>query len=107
MYQLVAIVCSVNVLNFYNSERIDMIMLYGEVDGNARLARGLWIERFPNRAIPCARIFTSVVQHFRDHDTFKLQTYDRGRHRSERILQVEGKILECVEARHQDSPTCS
>ncbi|KAJ3651963.1 hypothetical protein Zmor_017967 [Zophobas morio] len=66
-------------------------------DGNARLVLELWIERFPNRAIPCARTFTSVVQHLRDHGTFKPQTHDRGRDRTERILQAEEEILECVE----------
>ena len=58
-------------VNFSNSERVDMVMIYGVADGNARLARELWIERFPNRAIPCVRTFTSVVQHLRDHDTFE------------------------------------
>ena len=66
-------------------------------DGNARLVLELWIERFPNRAIPCARTFTSVVQHLRDHGTFKPQSHDRGRDRTERILQAEEEILEYVE----------
>ena len=51
MYQLVAVVCSdksLIMVNFSNSERVDMVMLYG--DGNTRLARELWIERFTNRA---------------------------------------------------------
>ena len=65
--------------------------------GVAGMARELWIERFPNRAIPCARTFTSVVQHLEDHGTFKLQTHDRGRDRTERILQAEEQILERVE----------
>ena len=73
MYQLFAVVCSVNVFDngeFFNSERVDMVMLYGVADGNARLTCELWIERFPRRAIPCTRTFT-VVQHLRDHGTFK------------------------------------
>ena len=74
-----------------------MVMLYGVADGNVRLAPELWIERFPNRAIPCARTFTSVVQHLRDHGSFKPQTHDRGRDRTERILQAEEQILERVE----------
>ena len=88
---------SLTMVNFFNSERVDTIMLYGEADGNRRLARELWIEGFPNRAIPCARTFTSVVQHLEDHGTFKLQTHDRGRDRTERILQAEEQILERVE----------
>ena len=62
---------SLTMVNFSNLERVEMIMLYGVADGNARLAHELWTERFPNRAIPCARTFTSVVQHLRDHGTFK------------------------------------
>ena len=45
MYQLVTVVCSVNVFDngdfFFNSERVDMVMLYDVADGNARLAREL------------------------------------------------------------------
>ena len=38
-----------------------------------------------------------MPQHLRDHGTFKPQTHDRGRDRTERILQAEEQILECVE----------
>ncbi|KAJ3666825.1 hypothetical protein Zmor_002255 [Zophobas morio] len=47
-------------VNFFNSERVDVVMFY---DGNTKLACKSWIGRFPNRAISCAQIFTSVVQH--------------------------------------------
>ena len=50
-----------------------MISLYGVADGNARLARELLIERFPNRAILCTRTFTWVVQHLQDHGTFNVK----------------------------------
>ena len=36
---------------FFNSESVDMVMLYDVTDGSARLVGELWIERFPNRAI--------------------------------------------------------
>ncbi|KAJ3651579.1 hypothetical protein Zmor_017609 [Zophobas morio] len=72
----------VTMMNFTNSERVDMVMLYGVADRNSSLTRELWIERFPNRAIPCAGTFTSVVQHLRDHGTFEPQTHERGRERS-------------------------
>ncbi|KAJ3646577.1 hypothetical protein Zmor_024160 [Zophobas morio] len=81
-------------VNFPNSERVAMVMFYGVADGNARLARKLWIKRFPNCVIPYARTFTSVVQHFQDHCTFKPLTYDRGCDGTERILQAEEQILE-------------
>ena len=38
-----------------------------------------------------------MVQHLQDHGTFKPQTHDRDRDRTERILQAEEQILERVE----------
>ncbi|RZC36383.1 hypothetical protein BDFB_013674, partial [Asbolus verrucosus] len=46
--------------NFSNTERTDMILLYGEVGGNAQLARDLWIERFPDRPASQGRTFIST-----------------------------------------------
>ena len=69
-----------------------MVMLYSVADGNGRLARDLWIECFPNRAIPYTRTFTSALEHPREP-----QTQDRDRDRTERILQVEEQILKRVE----------
>ena len=51
---------------FSNSERVDMVMVYGVA----------------------ARTFT-VVHNLRDHGAFKPQTHDRGRDRNEIILQAE------------------
>ncbi|KAJ3666370.1 hypothetical protein Zmor_001814 [Zophobas morio] len=84
-------------VNFSNSEHVDMVIFYGIADGNARLSRELWIEHFPNRAISCARTFTSMVQHLRYHGTFKPQTHNLNRNRTERILQAEKQILDRVE----------
>ena len=61
MYQLVAVVCSVNVFDngeFFQFKRVDMVIFHAVADGNARLARDLWIELFPNRTIPYARTFS-------------------------------------------------
>ena len=45
-----------------------------------------------------------MVQHLRDHGTFNLkQTHDRGRDRTERILQAEEQILE----RDEEEPDIS
>ena len=64
-------------VNFFNSERVGMVMLYGVAKRNARLARDLWFECFSNRAVLCVRTFTQWPQ-----------THDRGRDRTERILQA-------------------
>ena len=98
---------SSTMVNPSNMKRVDMVMLYGVADGNAKLARELWTKRFPNHAIPCVWTLTSVVQHLRDHGTFKSQTHDRGRGRTERIQQAEEQILERVEEEPDISPTCS
>ena len=84
-------------VNFSHSGRVDMVILYGVADGNARLTGELWIERFPNRAYPCARTFASVVQLLWEHGTLKFQVHDCARDRTERILQAEAQILERVE----------
>ena len=36
-------ISSLTMVNFSNLERVDIIMLYGVADGDARLARQLWI----------------------------------------------------------------
>ena len=61
---------SLTMVNFSNLERVDIVILYGVADENARLAGELWIERLPNCAISFARTFISV-QHRQDHGTFK------------------------------------
>ena len=50
-----------------------------------------------------ARTFTSVVQHLRDHGTFKPQTQNLSRDWIERILQAEEQILERVEEEPDNS----
>ncbi|KAJ3659059.1 hypothetical protein Zmor_010768 [Zophobas morio] len=75
MYQLVAIVCSVNVFNnsdFSDSERVDVDLLFGVADGNARLGRELWIECYMSE--------------------FKPQTHDRGRDRTEKYRKLKNKF---------------
>ena len=99
MCQLVCVVCWVHWVygKFFRFRGYRHGNALCVADRNARLARELWIERFPNHAIPWARTFVSVVQHLRDHGSFKPQTHDRGRDRTERILQAEEQILERVE----------
>ena len=85
-------------MNFFNLERVDMVMLYGAADGNARLARELWIAHFPNRPIPCTQTFTSV-QHLQAHGTFKPQTHDRGRPKE--YCKLKNKFWNGVEEKVQ------
>ena len=87
-------------VNFYSSERVDVIMFYGVADGNARLARELWIKRFPNRAIPCASVCANIYISGTAYPRswyLKPQIPDHGHDKTVRILQAEEQILERFE----------
>ena len=58
----------------------------------------VWLMETPSWAANCgSSALQKLVQHLRDHGTFKPQNHDRGRDRTERILQAEEQILERVE----------
>jgi hypothetical protein len=59
-----------------------MVLIYGEALSNAGAARRLYMERFPDRQVPCARTFVNAVQHLRDYGTFSPVNRNRGRSRS-------------------------
>ena len=75
---------SLTMVNLSNSECVDMVMLYGVAHENATRNCG-------SNAFQIARF--RVREHFQDYSTFKPQTHDRGRDRTERILQAEEQIL--------------
>jgi hypothetical protein len=76
----------------------DMVLAYGAEGGNAVQAQMLYREQFPDRVVPNSKTFTSPVQRLRDTGKFHPRTQDRGRDRSQRVLDVEPQILEAVEA---------
>jgi hypothetical protein len=43
-----------------------MVLIYGEALSNADAARHLYMERFPDRQVPCAHTFVNAVLHLRD-----------------------------------------
>jgi hypothetical protein len=75
-----------------------MVLAYGAEGGNAVQAQMLYREQFPDRVVPNSKTFTSPVQRLRDTGKFHPRTQDRGRDRSQRVLDVEPQILEAVEA---------
>jgi hypothetical protein len=76
----------------------DMVLAYGAEGGNVVQAQMLYREQFPDRVVPNSKTFTSPVQRLRDTGKFHPRTQDRGRDRSQRVLDVEPQILEAVEA---------
>jgi hypothetical protein len=42
-----------------------MVLIYGEALSNADAARHLYMERFPDRQVPCAHTFVNAVLHLR------------------------------------------
>ncbi|GBP87245.1 Presequence protease, mitochondrial [Eumeta japonica] len=51
---------------FTNEEYADIIMAYGRADGNAREARRIYEERFPNKRLPSRNIFQNTYQRLRE-----------------------------------------
>jgi hypothetical protein len=88
---------------FSNNELTDIVLTYGESQGNAALAQRMYMERFPNRRIPNVRTFLRVVQRLRHHGSFNATAFDGGRQRPDRVANIEEAVLNSVEAR----PGCS
>jgi hypothetical protein len=76
----------------------DMVLAYGAEGGNAVQAQMVYREQFPDRVVPNSKTVTSSVQRLRDTGKFHPRTQDRGRDRSQRVLDIEPQILEAVEA---------
>jgi hypothetical protein len=76
-----------------------MVLIYGEALSNADAARHLYMERFPDRQVPCAHTFVNAVLHLRDYCycTFNPINRHRGRSISRRVLDLEPEILQAVE----------
>lgn len=83
--------------HYTNSERTDMIRIYGEAGGNASEAKRIYMERFPQRMVPDARTFQRIDQHLRDYGSFEPQYQNCGAVRTQRVLDLEPQILEIVE----------
>ena len=82
---------------FSNAEMTDMVLIYGRAFGNAHEAQRLYQEEFPGRRLPHHTTFSAVVQRLRENGKFQPSTTDRGRERTEHVIDVEPEILEIVE----------
>jgi hypothetical protein len=79
---------------FTNLEKTDMVLTYGEAREHSKLARQIYVERFPKRIFPNARTFVNLVQHLHDFGRFEINKRDLGRQRENRILVAEEEIPE-------------
>ena len=52
------------------SEMADIHFFYGRANGSAHEARRLYQETFPNRRLPCSRIFWRIAQRLRERGKF-------------------------------------
>lgn len=90
--------------NYTNSEMADMHFIYGLANGNAREARRLYMERYPNRMIPDHRIFSNIHRRLGETGTFKKNTNDAGKPRTVRTPQIEEIVLNEID-RHPRTST--
>lgn len=81
---------------FTNQEMAQIHFMYGLANGNAREARRLYAERFPNRRIPCEKTFINLHLRLEETGSFaKSQT--GGPQFSVRTPELEERILNIVE----------
>lgn len=90
--------------NYTNSEMADMHFIYGLANGNAREARRLYMERYPNRLIPNHRMFPNIHRRLVETGTFNKNINDAGRPRTVRTPQIEEAVLNEVNE-HPDTST--
>lgn len=88
---------------FTNSELADMHYTYGLADGNALMARRIYQERYPNRIIPDARMFSRI--HIRLHETgsLSIDNSSKGAHSTMRTPELEEAVLNTVEEHPETS----
>jgi len=77
---------------YTNTELADIHFMYGKADGNAELARQLYREKYPQRRVPCNRVFSGVHQQLRDNGSFSINV--RNRDRSIRTNNVEEVVIQ-------------
>ncbi|PSN48139.1 hypothetical protein C0J52_23759 [Blattella germanica] len=63
--------------------------MYGSANGNSARARELHAARYPNRQLPCARIFARIHQRVKENGTFDRSTRDVGIPRAIRSTRLE------------------
>jgi hypothetical protein len=73
--------------NFTNVELTDTVLTFGVASGNVIQAQILYREQFPDRVVLNLKTFNSPVQRLRDIRKFHPRTEDRGRDRSQGVVE--------------------
>lgn len=81
---------------FTNQEMAQIHFMYGLANGNAREARRLYAERFPDRQIPCPKTFTTLHLRLEETGSFAKSKIG-GRPLTVRTQQLEEEVLNLVE----------
>ena len=84
-------------MKFTIQEYADMHLLYGEARGNARAARRLYGERFPERVLPSRCTFVELHLRLCETGSVIPQNRGRGRHRPDFVIDAEEVILDTVD----------
>jgi len=57
--------------DFTNDEYVDILLIYGECERNARASARLYAERYPERMHPLDKTFTGIVERLRETGSFE------------------------------------
>lgn len=82
--------------SYSNLELTDIHFCYGLANGNSREACRLYAGKFPNRRIPCRKVFVNVHRNLRERGTLKF-TEKTGRVVSVGTLNNQERVLTAVE----------
>jgi hypothetical protein len=74
-----------------------MVLCYGSADGVALKTQTLNREKFPTRHVQHSQTFLAVVQHLREHGTFRPRSVDRSQEHTPQVLDLKPQILETVQ----------
>ncbi|KAG5893032.1 hypothetical protein JTB14_026584 [Gonioctena quinquepunctata] len=80
-----------------------MHFVHGLEDGNARKARRIYQERFPNRVLPSAPRFTSIHRRLAGTGSFKRAADIIGKPRAVRTPELEEAVLNALEENPETS----
>lgn len=80
-----------------NAHLADMHFVYGLADGNAREARRIYQERYPNRVLPAAKTFTNLHRRLAETGSFMRTRDIPGRPRTARTPELEEAVLNAID----------
>lgn len=99
--ELLLFCCEVTMPNFSNEEYADMLLAYGSANCNAREARRVYQERYPDRRLPHHETFSATYRRLRETGNLNLRE-PRVNVRQHNV-QVDERILRAFD----DDPTTS